>query len=110
VSPTLATIIGGLAVAAITGIVSWVVATSRAVGRLEAGPSSPPPAPAPPPLCAEQTAKILALLSGIQTRLDTEKEYRWPQQDKILADVTDALKDVDRALRALLDSRPRPGA
>lgn len=106
-NPYLATIVVGLAVAAITGIVSWIVATSRAVGRLEAVPSSQPAAAE-----TATTAKLIEIekrLREIQTRLDAEKEYRWPQQDRAMADVTEALRDVDRALRAVLDWHSRAG-
>ena len=104
-APTLATLLGGLAVAAITGIVSWVVASSRAIGRLEAKPSQP----APVDLMTPKLEAIDRRLGAIETRLDAEKEYRWPRQDQIMTDATAALKDVDRALKALLDWRARGG-
>ncbi|MEE9481194.1 MAG: hypothetical protein V3V34_11725 [Kiloniellales bacterium] len=108
-STTLATIIGGLAIAAITGIVSWVVSSSRTIGRLEAKQTAPA-APTATPAIETKLDEIEKRLTAIQTRLEMEKEYRWKEEDRTMADVTAALRDVDRALKALLDWRARQGS
>ena len=122
-SPLVVSIVAGIAIAGVTGAVSWIVATTRTVARLESTRPTDPGGMTPHKellhhlvtIRANQDeidrriTSVLEAVRGVAARLETEERYRWPQQDQAIAAATEAVRDSATAQRQLLGWLARYG-